>query len=413
MPSKKKSQKPTQLVNWEDLPSPYRKPIHVRFRKYCREFVNKEIKPNIDKWEKQRDVPQSFYRKCYKAGLYSPIYPKQYGGTPFEDNDDSQHDLFMSLILYDEVTRAGSAGLIGAGWIHYVAVMPIIIFGSDYLKDLIRPVIEAEKFASLCVSEPTAGSDVRKLKCTAKLDATGENYIVNGEKYWITGGMKADYFTTAVRTGKPGSGFFGISMIVIPRCEGVTTTRLALQGHDTSATAYVIFRNVVVPKRNLIGTENHGFRYIMYNFNAERFGIINTAVGLARTCVEEACAYAQKRETFGKRLIQHQVIRFKIMEMTRKVLAAHSFMEWCAYRMTLEEPGSINSSLIKDISLLKVEATKCVEFCAREAAQIYGGRAYVKGGTAAKVERIYRDVRAMAIYGGSEEIMIDLAGRQA
>ena len=128
-------------------------------------------------------------------------------------------------------------------------------------------VIEARKFASLAISEPTAGSDVRKIQCTARLDESGENYIVNGEKYWITGGMKSEYFITAVRTGKPNSGIFGISMMVIPRSKGVITTRLALQGHDTSATAYVIFKNAVVPKRYLIGTENQGFRYIMYNFS--------------------------------------------------------------------------------------------------------------------------------------------------
>merc|ERR1712228_485905 len=302
---------------------------------------------------------------------------------------------------------------IGAVWIHYVAVSPVLFFGSDYLKDKMRDVIKAKKFASLAVSETTAGSDVRKIKCTAVLDASGENYIVNGEKYWITGGLKSDYFTTAVRTGKPGSGIFGISLLLIERSKGVITTRLPLQGHDTSATAYVVFKDVLVPKQNLIGNENEGFRYIMFNFNAGRFGIICTAIGLARTCIEESAKYAQRRETFGKKMVKHQVIRHKLMEMTRRVLAAHSFMEWCAYRASMEEPGSMNRSLIKDISLLKVEATKTLEYVAREAAQIYGGRAYVKGGVAAKVERIYRDVRAMAIYGGSEEIMIDLASRQA
>jgi len=319
----------------------------------------------------------------------------------------------MNIILYEEISRVGSGGLIGAGWIHYVSVMPVLLFGSPALKNKMKSVIRAEKFASLAISEPTAGSDVRKLKCTARLDASGENYIVNGEKYWITGGLKSTYFTVAVRTGKPDSGIFGISLLLIERSKGVFTTRLPLQGHDTSATAYVVFKDVVVPKANLIGREGEGFRYIMYNFNGERFGIICTAIGLARTCIEESAAYARKRETFGKKMVKHQVIRHKLMDMTRKVLSAHSFMEWCAYRTSLEKPGSINSSLIKDISLLKVEATQCLEFCAREASQIYGGRAYVKGGTAAKVERIYRDVRALAIYGGSEEIMIDLASRQA
>ena len=151
----------------------------------------------------------------------------------------------------------------------------------------------------------------------------------------------------------------------------------------------------------------------MYNFNAERFGILCTAIALSRTCSDESTKYAQKRSTFGKKLIKHQVIRHKIMNMTRKVLSVHCFMEWCAYRHSLLKSGEINASLIKDISLLKVEATQCLEYCAREASQIYGGRSYIKGGVASKVERIYRDVRAMAIYGGSEEIMVDLASRQA
>ena len=131
---KAKDPKPAQLVNWEDLPSPYRKPIHARFRKYVREFVSQEIEPYIDRWEKKKDIPTEFYRKCYEAGLYSHYYPKEHGGTPFEGNDEP-NDPFMTIILYEEIARVGSGGIIGAVWIHYVAVSPVLFFGSDYLKN--------------------------------------------------------------------------------------------------------------------------------------------------------------------------------------------------------------------------------------------------------------------------------------
>ena len=136
--SKKASQK-TQLVNWEDLPSPYRKPSHVRWRKHVRAFIDKEVQPKIDKWEKAMDIPSEFYRKCYKAGLYSHQYPKEYGGTPFEDDSSGERiDPFLSIILYEEIARSGSGGLMGAGWIHYVAVTPVLLFGSEYLKQKMR-----------------------------------------------------------------------------------------------------------------------------------------------------------------------------------------------------------------------------------------------------------------------------------
>jgi len=223
--------------------------------------------------------------------------------------------------------------------------------------------------------------------------------------------VKAKYFITAVRTGGPG--IHGISMLLIERSEGVITTRLPLQGHDTSATAYVVFKNVKVPCANVIGKENEGFKPIMFNFNHERFGIICTAISLARVCVDEAARYAKSRKTFGKLMIEHQVIRHKLAEMSRRVLSTHAFVEQIAYRLSKEKPGVFTNSVVKDVSLCKVDCSRCLEYCAREASQIFGGRAYVRGGRAAKVERIYRDVRAMAIYGGSEEIMLDLAVRQA
>jgi len=199
---------------------------------------------------------------------------------------------------------------------------------------------------------------------------------------------------------------------LIERQPGVITTRLPLQGHDCSATAYVVFRNVKVHKSMVVGKPKEGFKDTMKNFNQERFGIICTAVGLTKTCVEESLKYAQSRKTFGKVLIEHQAIRHKIAEMSKRAMACHCYLESVAYRLK-NNPLGVDPTLVKDVALLKVEATRTLEFCAREASHIFGGRSYVKYGRAGKIERIYRDVRALAIYGGAEEIMLDLSVKQA
>ncbi|ETO21013.1 hypothetical protein RFI_16189, partial [Reticulomyxa filosa] len=224
----------------------------------------------------------------------------------------------------------------------------------------------------------------------------------------------------AVRTGGPG--IFGISLLLIERGPGVTTTRLPLQGHDTSATAYIIFKNVRVPKANIIGVENQGFLPIMHNFNNERFGIIATAISLAKVCVDESIAmHEQERHLvcFYYMNIIFNVWTKKLLTKKKKkklrsifdstsILAVHCLMEWCAYRLNQTPFGSSDNALIKDLGLLKVQATQCVEYCAREARQIFGGRAYIRGGRAAKVERVYRDVSALAIYGYAQHLNFNM-----
>jgi len=184
-------------------------------------------------------------------------------------------------------------------------------------------------------------------------------------------------------------------------------------GAWSSGTGYITFEDVKVPAENLIGKENQGFKYIMFNFNHERFYF--TALGMrnARICVEEAFAYAFKRKTFGKRLIDHAVIRNKLAHMIRQVEATHAWMEQITYQMkTMNEFEAMNK-LGGPLALLKAQMSITLEFCAREAAQIFGGLAYTRGGQGEKVERIYREVRGYAIPAGSEEIMLDLGMRFA
>jgi len=223
--------------------------------------------------------------------------------------------------------------------------------------------------------------------------------------------MFADYFTVAVRTG--GKGMGGISMLLLEKgMPGIECKQMDCMGVWASGTAYITFEDVKVPVENLIGEENQGFKCIMHNFNHERWGFIVQANRFARVCMEDALRFALKRKTFGKTLTEHPVIRWKLAEMARQVEATHAALENLTYQLQTM-PHEEATQLAPDICLLKVQATKVFEYCAREAAQIMGGSSYVRGGQGEKVERLYREVRAMAIPGGSEEIMLDFAVRNS
>jgi acyl-CoA dehydrogenase len=262
------------------------------------------------------------------------------------------------------------------------------------------PVLRGERQISLAITEPSGGSDVANLLTRA--ERRGDRYIVNGSKMFITGGMTSKWATTAVRTGGPGAG--GISLLLIDlEAKGVTRTPLKKQGWWASDTAALYFDDVEVPVEDRIGEENRGFVGIMINFNGERLGMAAGAIASARVCIEEAAAWAQERQAFGKRLADHQVIRHKIAAMVQRATAAAAYLDLCAWRVSRGETP------VADLCLLKAQATETLEFCAREASQILGGASYLRG---SRVERIYREVRVNAIGGGSEEIMRDLAARQ-
>lgn len=291
-----------------------------------------------------------------------------------------------------------------------IALPPILGVGSQYVKDLCaRDVITGKKILALAVTEPQAGSDVADLKTTAEKTPDGKFYIVNGLKKFISGGMKAGWFTVAVRTG--GAGMGGVSLLLVDaNSEGIRKTRMKTQGWWISTTTLLAFDNVKVPVNQLIGKEGGGFAPIMSNFNHERFVFAGMSNRYARVCLEEAVRYARTRKTFGKKLIEHQVIRHKVAEMSRQIESTHALLEQVAYQMKAGVDDKVCSGMI---ALCKVQATKTMDLCAREATQILGGAACVRGGPGERVERLYREVRQNAIAGGSEEILMDLAMRQA
>ncbi|MEP1470834.1 MAG: acyl-CoA dehydrogenase family protein [Halieaceae bacterium] len=378
------------------LPNPHITEDHEAWRTQLRRFIDTEIMPFADDWDEAGHIPDELWPKAAQIGLLGLSYPEQYGGV--SEGIDSWH----TWITNEELSRIGVGGIPASLMVHGIGLPPVLNWGSEAMKEMVAPaVIAGEKNISLGITEPGAGSDVAQLSTTAVRD--GDHYIVNGSKTYITGGMRADWVSTAVRTGSDGHG--GVSMLLIPTdAEGFSRTPLdKKQGWWASDTATLYFDNVRVPVENLIGEENNGFMVIMTNFNGERMFMAAGMEALGRVCLEEAVAWARERKTFGKRLADHQVIRHKISQMKQKLNATQAYIRICYETI---ENGNPNPG---DIAMLKVQASETLEFCAREAMQILGGLGYMRGN---RVERIYREVRVNAIGGGSEEIMRDLASRQ-
>jgi acyl-CoA dehydrogenase len=367
---------------------------HEEWRTQLRRFVDAEIMPYADDWDEAGEIPVELWPKAAAVGLLGLGYPEQYGGTP--------GDVWLTQIATEELSRVGVGGVNASLMVHGIGLPPIINWGSEAMKERVAPpVLRGEAWISLGITEPGGGSDVANLQTTAVRD--GDHFVVNGSKTYITGGMRANWVSTAVRTG--GEGAAGVSMLLIPTdAEGFSRTALERkQGWWASDTATLYFDNVRVPVDQLIGEENQGFKVIMTNFNAERMAMAVGMEAYGRVCLEEAVSWARERKTFGKRLADHQVIRHKIAMMKQKINATQAYIRCCNESIERGNPDPA------DIALLKVQASEVMEFCAREALQIMGGIGYMRG---SRSERLYREVRVNAIGGGSEEIMRDLASRQ-
>lgn len=374
--------------------SPYYTEDHEAFRAQVRRFVEKECAPHIEKWEKAEELPRELHKKAAAAGIMGVGYPEDCGGLGIDDP-------FYAIVMTEELARAGSGGLIASLLSHGIASPPIAKAGTpEQKRKFVAPVLAGDKIAALAISEPSGGSDVAAIKTTAVRD--GAHYVVNGSKTFITSGMRADYVTTAVRTGEPGMG--GISVLVIEAgMPGFTRSPLHKMGWWCSDTATLYFDNVRVPVENRIGAENAGFMAIMLNFNNERIMLAAQALAFAQVCYDEALAYSRERHTFGKPLIKNQVIKHKLAEMKMRIDAARAQLELLAWRVWK------GATPVAELSLLKVLATETFERVAGEAMQVLGGAGYLQG---SKVERLYRETKVLTIGGGSREIMLDLAARQ-
>ena len=347
-------------------------------------FARTEIAPHVDAWDAAGEFPRSLYRRAADLGLLGLGYPEQYGGTPASYQ--------LRLPLWRALSRHGASGGVLA------SLPPVLAHGSDAVRaEVIPPVLAGEQIAALAITEPGGGSDVAQLKTTARRE--GDEYIVNGEKVFITSGMRADYFTVAVKTAEN-----QISLILVDgQTPGITRTPLKKMGWWASDTAEIGFMDCKVPVSNLIGAEGEGGKMLMHNFNQERLALSAASCGYAQVCLFDAVEWAKSRYTFNRPLSDRQVIRHKIVDMVSSIESTRSMIDNLALRIDSGESPSAQIAMLKNL------ATRTFQMCADHAVQILGGAGYMRG---TRAERLYREVKVMMIGGGAEEIMKDLAANR-
>jgi acyl-CoA dehydrogenase len=368
-----------------------------------RRFAENEIAPHVEAWDDAGEFPRALYTRAAQLGLLGLGYPEALGGTPAS--------YALKLPAWIALARHGrSGGVLASLFSHNIGLPPVVLHASDAVHaEVVPPVLRGEKISALAITEPGGGSDVAALRTTARRD--GEHYVVNGEKTFITSGMRADWITLAVRTGEE-RGARGLSMLLVPGdATGLRRTRLAKMGWWCSDTAQLHFDNVRVPARYLLGEEGAGFRMVMGNFNGERIGLAAGALGFAQACLDEALAWSQGRRTFGAALIEHQAVRHKLVDMRMRIASTEAWLEAVsAEGDVLEAAGHVNApEWVAEVCMLKNHATQTMQFCADQSVQILGGMGFMRGTVS---ERIYREVKVMMIGGGAEDIMKELAARQ-
>lgn len=368
---------------------------HRLVRDSVRRFVEREILPHVADWEEAEEFPRELYRKAGEAGILGIGYPEALGGS-------HEGDLFAKVAASEELMRCGSGGLVAGLGSLDIGLPPLIKWGRAELRERIAPqVLAGEKIMALAVTEPSGGSDVASLKTRAV--RAGDHYRISGSKTFITSGVRADYYTVAVRTG--GDGFGGVSLLLVEKgTPGFTVSRkLKKMGWWASDTAELFFDDCKVPVENLIGAENMGFACIMANFQSERLALAIMANMTAQLALDEALAWSREREAFGKPVGKFQVLKHRLAEMATQVEVSREFTYRQAAKM------AAGKSVIKEISMAKNFATDVADRVTYDAVQVLGGMGYMRESL---VERLYRDNRILSIGGGTREIMNEIIAKQ-
>lgn len=374
---------------------PWHTPERAELRRLVRDFTAREIVPHLAAWEDAGELPRALHARAAEAGLLGAGFPEKAGGSGGE--------LFDALIVAEEIIQAGgSGGVVASLFTHGIALPHIIASGDDALIDrFARPTLAGETIGALGVTEPGTGSDVAGIRTTAVRD--GDHYVVNGAKLFITSGVRADFVTTAVRTGGPGVD--GISLLVIEKgTPGFTVSEpLRKMGWLCSDTAELSFSDVRVPAANLVGAENSGFLQIVQNFVTERLSLAVQAYATAQRCLDLTLGWVRERDTFGRPLASRQLVRHKIAEMARQTDVARTYVRAVAERHAAGEDVLAETAYAKNTAVL------ACEHVVHEAVQLHGGMGYMRE---SEVERHYRDARILGIGGGTSEIMNEIAAKR-
>ena len=370
-------------------------PERDQLRKTVRSFVDREIMPNIDEWERAGELPRDLHHKAAAAGLLGASFPVEVGGGGGDAAD--------SLVICEEMHQSGCPGGVFASLFTCGIAVPHMAASGDrrLIDEFVAPTLAGTKIGALAITEPGGGSDVGHLTTRATRD--GDTYIVNGAKTYITSGVRADYVVTAVRTGGPGAA--GVSLLVVEKgTPGFEVSRkLDKMGWRSSDTAELSYTDARVPAHNLVGPENSGFLQIAGAFVSERIGLAAQAYSSAARCLELTAQWCRDRETFGRPLISRQSVQNTLTEMARRIDVARVYS-----RHVVEQQLAGETNLIAEVCFAKNTAVEAGEWVAHQAVQLFGGMGYM---AESEVERQYRDMRILGIGGGTSEILTGLAAK--
>ncbi len=367
---------------------------HILFRTTLRDFLQKEVVPHVDKWEKEGKIDPSIWKKMGEMGYFGLAYPEEYGGMDL--------DFFYTLIFLEELQRVNSGGFAAAMWAHaYLAMTHLNAEASDELKEkYLSASISGEMVGCLCITEPFGGSDVAGMRTTAVKE--GDEYVINGSKTFITNGVYSDYLIVAAKTN-PELKSKGMSIFLVDReSQGISATKLDKLGWRASDTGEIAFDNVRIPASNLMGEEGKGFSYIMQHFASERLIMGINAHARAEYAIEYTLGYMKEREAFGKHLTEFQALRHKMAELSTRVEMCKTFNYQITSRFDKGE------YVVKEASMSKLESTKIADEVIYDCLQMLGGYGYIEEYPLA---RMLRDSRLGPIGGGTSEILKEIIAK--
>ncbi|WP_405207792.1 acyl-CoA dehydrogenase family protein [Aquimarina sp. LLG6339-5] len=367
---------------------------HELFRESLKDFLQKEVVPHIEKWEKTGDIERFIWEKFGEMGYFGIAYPEEYGGLGL--------DLFYTVIFLEELQKINSGGFAAAMWAHvYLAMTHVNKEGDHRIKEeYLRSSISGEKIGCLCISEPFGGSDVAGMRTTAVKE--GDSYILNGSKTFITNGVYSDYLIVAAKT-TPELGNKGISIFIMDReTPGISATKLDKLGWRASDTGEIAFDNVKIPANNLMGEENKGFSYIMQHFALERLIMGINAHARAEFALDYAIRYMGEREAFGKTIDKFQALRHSVADMASELEMCKEFNYSIAKRL------NDGQYVVKEASMSKLMSTKIADEVIYKCLQLLGGYGYMEEYPLA---RLFRDSRLGPIGGGTSEILREIIAK--
>ncbi len=367
---------------------------HKLFRESLKDFLKKEVVPNVDAWEASGTIDRSIWKKFGDMGFFGIPYPEEYGGLNV--------DFFYTVILLEELQKINSGGFAAAIWAHvYLAMTHLQAEGDARIKEkYLAPSIAGDMIGCLCITEPFGGSDVAGMRTTAVKD--GDHYIMNGSKTFITNGVYSDYLVVAAKTS-PELGGKGMSIFVIDReAPGISATKLDKLGWRASDTGEIAFDNVKIPLENLMGEENAGFGYIMQHFATERLIMGINAHARAEYAISYALGYMKERTAFGQSIDRFQALRHKMAERSAEVEMSKAFNYSVAYRL------GKGDYVVKEATMSKLTATKIADKVIYDCLQMLGGYGYMEEYPMA---RMLRDSRLGPIGGGTSEILREIIAK--